>query len=93
AAYRAAEFARPRTPAGALAEVPVSEMERLLLANTALGAQELPELAIARAQAAKEWLATQGAIAGERMFIVAPRLGSEGVAAGASASRVDLSLK
>ena len=93
AAYRAGEFPKPRTAAGALAEVPPAEMEKLLMASTALAPDELRELANARAQAAKEWLTTQGAIAGERLFVVAPRLGTEGVAAGASATRVDLSLK
>lgn len=93
AAYRAGEFPKPRTAGGALAEVPPADMEKLLMAHTAPGPDELRDLANARAQAAKEWLATQGAIAGERMFVVAPRLNAEGVAAGASASRVDLSLK
>ena len=93
AAYRAGEFPKPRTAGGALADVPSADMEKLLMAHTAPGPDELRDLANARAQAAKEWLATQGAIAGERMFVVAPRLGAEGVAAGASVTRVDLSLK
>ena len=73
--------------------MPPAEMEKLLIASTSLGPNDLRDLANTRAQAAKEWLATQGAIAGERLFVMAPRLGTDGVVAGAATTRVDLSLK
>ena len=93
AAYRAGDFPKPRNALGVLRDVPVPEMERMLSESLRVGDDDLRDLALHRAEAAKEWLATQGAIAGERLFVVAPKLTAEGLAAGASAARVDLSLK
>jgi hypothetical protein len=92
-AYRAADIPKPRTPAGALRELPAAEMEQLLLSHTQVGEDALRELAMRRAEETKEWLVGPGGIAGERVFVVAPKLGAEGVAPGASASRAEFSLK
>jgi hypothetical protein len=93
AAYRAAKFDRPRNAIGMLKELPVPEMEQLLLANTQVGDEALRQLAEARAGAAKSWLVETGKIPAERVFLVAPRLGAEGIKDKGKPTRVDFALK
>jgi hypothetical protein len=62
-------------------------MAQMLLDDIRIDEAALVALADARAQAAKEWLIGRG-IEGERLFVVAPKLGSEG-----GAARVDLTLR
>jgi len=65
---------KPRNFLGIAKEIPVAEMESLMLAHTNIGADDLRGLANARAQAAKEWLMTEGKVPAERLFINAPAL-------------------
>ena len=76
-AYRAAEFDKPRNAIGLLKSQPREEMERMLLAHFEAGDAELTRLANARAQAVKDWLVTNGRIAGERVFVVAPKTSND----------------
>jgi hypothetical protein len=101
-AYRAAEFDKPRNAIGLLRSQPREEMERMLLAHFEAGDAALIRLADERAQAVKDWLVTNGGVAGERVFVVASKTGGSADAqAGSEApsgrtppgSRVDLSLK
>lgn len=92
-AYRAADFKKERNLIGMVKDVPVEEMERLLRDNVALDDGSLRALADARAQAARNWLVDEGGIAGERVFVVAPKLDGSGLAKGGNATGVDLSLK
>lgn len=99
AAYRESSIKdRPRNPVGMLKEIPPAEMEAMLLADAKVDDDALRLLANARAQAVKDAIAAKG-VAGERLFLTAPRLGGEGatVAAGAPeappAARVDLALR
>lgn len=87
AAWRAATFPKPRDDQGRVREQPPEVMERMLLDDIAIDGSALVALASARAQAAKEWLIGRG-IDGERLFVVAPRVGGDGAAA-----RVDLTLR
>jgi hypothetical protein len=93
AAYRAAKFKRPRNAIGFLKELPVPEMEQLMLTNAQATDDDLRLLADARAQAAKDWLVETGKIPAERVFIVAPKTGAEGIEDKGKPTRVDFSLK
>ena len=83
AAYRASSIKdRPRNVIGMLKDVPPAEMEAMLYADAKVGDDALVLLANARAQAVKDALAAKG-IAGDRLFLTAPKVGG---AAGAAAS-------
>jgi hypothetical protein len=91
-----------------LKDVPPAEMEAMLLADAKVEDDALVLLANARAQAVKDALAAKG-IAGERLFLTAPKVGAAGAtaaavtaeatpgaqapAAPASLARVDLALR
>jgi hypothetical protein len=93
AAYRAAKFERPRNALGLLKDMPVPEMERLMLEHAQVGEADLRLLADARARAAKQWLVETGKIAAERVFIVAPKLDAAGIQDKGKPTRVDFALK
>jgi uncharacterized protein involved in outer membrane biogenesis len=65
---------KPRNLLGIAKELPVPEMESLMLAHTNIDKDDLQQLANSRAQAAKEWLMTEGKVPAERLFINAPVL-------------------
>jgi uncharacterized protein involved in outer membrane biogenesis len=108
AAYRASSITdRPRNVIGMLEDVPPARMEALLLAGVKVDDDALRLLANARAESVKEALAEKG-VAGERLFLTAPRLSGESeaqapatggapsstaVAHGSASSRVDLALR
>jgi hypothetical protein len=102
AAYEEAPIkSRPRNVIGMLKDVPDGEMEAMLFADAKVEDDAIRLLANARAQSVKDALATKG-IAGERMFLLAPRLGNERGAASSAAvtpaenappTRVDLALR
>ena len=77
AAYREAPLPdRPRNALGMLKDVPPAEMEAMLLTAAKVDDDALRQLANTRAQAVKDAIAAKG-VAGERLFLVAPRLGNE----------------
>jgi hypothetical protein len=100
AAYRNAPIAeRPRNVFGLLKDVPATDMEAMLFAHATVDDDALRHLATHRAQAVKDALVARG-VAGDRLFLVAPRLGTEtgGVETKAgdgprSPARVDLALR
>ena len=65
----------------------------MLLASYTIDDEALNALANERAQAVKSWLAANGSIASERMFLVASKLGADGVKDGGAPTRVDFALK
>ena len=77
AAYRAESFPKPRTALGIARDLPVEEMETLILANVPAGEDELRLLGKRRAQAAQDYLTATRGIAAERVFLVAPKAGEE----------------
>jgi uncharacterized protein involved in outer membrane biogenesis len=93
AAYQQADFAKPRNAIGIAKELPVAEMEQLMLANAAASEEDLRLLANRRAQSAKDWLVGKGGIPAERVFLVAPKLTPEGIKDKGKPERVDFSLK
>jgi hypothetical protein len=88
AAYKEAKFDRPP-----LKDLPTAEMEKLLLANAKVADDDLRQLANARAQTAKAWLVETGSVAAERVFIVSPKAGAEGIKDPGKPTRADFSLK
>ena len=95
AAYRAAPIPdRPRNVLGMLKDLPPAEMEAMLLANAKVDDEALRSLANARALAVNDALVAKG-IGDDRLFLVAPRLGSDtaGGAPARSPARVDLALR
>ncbi|MFM9882763.1 MAG: DUF748 domain-containing protein [Burkholderiales bacterium] len=71
--YRAADFQRPRNAIGILRDLPVPEMEAMVLANTPVTDDDLRQLALQRAQHAKDYLVDTGQIPPERIFIVSTK--------------------
>lgn len=95
-AYKEAKFPKPRNAIGLLKELPVEEMEKLMLANLPVGEEELRQLANQRAEAVQAWLAEQGKVPVERLFLLSAKIGGEKKAEAeskASPGRVDLSLR
>lgn len=92
-AYGAEKFDKPRNALGFAKELPVPEMEALMLEHTSVGAEDLRRLANARAQAAKDWLVNQGKLAAERVFVVAPQLDATEAKGGVGPARVQFGVK
>jgi uncharacterized protein involved in outer membrane biogenesis len=93
AAYRESSIKdRPRNFIGMLDDVPPEKMEAMLLADAKVDDDALRTLANARAQAVKEGLISRS-VAGERLFITAPRLSNESAKMAGGAARVDLALR
>lgn len=94
--YGDADFKRPRNAIGLLRDLPVPEMESLMLAHIEVDDAALTQLAQRRGQAIKDRLVAEGGIPSERIFLLAPKVeksaGGEGAEAGAS-RRAEFSLK
>ncbi|WEN41997.1 hypothetical protein CKCBHOJB_01582 [Thauera sp. GDN1] len=73
-AYKAADFKKPRNLIGLAKDIPGPEMEALMRANVKVGDAELRALAQQRAQAVREWLAGEGGVPGERIFVLEPKV-------------------
>lgn len=89
-AYKAAKFPKPRNMVGMQKDLPVEEMEKLMLANLPATDDDIHQLAKRRAENVQVWLVEQGMISPERLFLVPPKAGADEKAKG---SRVDFSLR
>ena len=94
-AYAAEKFAKPRNQLGIAKDLPVADMEKLMLDNITVTNDDLTSLGDQREEAVKQWMLTNGKIPGERMFMLASKSGAPEVKDGkpASAGRVDFSLR
>ena len=92
-AYGSEKFDKPRNLIGMAKDIPVPEMEALMLANTQVSEDDLRLLANARAQAAKSWLVDEAKVPAERVFIVAPKLSADGINDKGKPTRADFALK
>jgi hypothetical protein len=92
-AYSDETFPKPRNVIGIAKDLPVPEMETLMLTNAKVTDEDLRLLANARAQSAKEWIVTEGKVPAERVFIVAPKLTPDGIKDKGKPTRADFSLK
>ncbi|WP_353190111.1 DUF748 domain-containing protein [Pandoraea pnomenusa] len=91
AAYKAADFAKPRNMIGFAKSLPDDEMQKLMETNIKVGDDDLRALADRRAQRVRSWL--DGKIASDRLFVVAPKPTAEGIKDKGATTRVDFSLK
>lgn len=78
--YRAGDFKKERNIIGMVKDVPLEQMEEVILSNTAVSADELGALAQQRAQGTRAWLVEQGGVPAERVFVLAPRVEPPGAA-------------
>lgn len=93
AVYRQAPIARPRNAVGLLRDLPVPEMETLLVTASRVTDEDLRELAAERARAVEAWLVKDAGLPPERIFRVPAADQPASAAAKRAASRVDLLLR
>lgn len=94
-AYKAEKFPKPRNVIGLVKSIPVEEMEKLMLANTRIGDEDLLELGERRAKAVRDWLVAHE-VPAERVFLLPSKAGDTGTTDAdepVKNSRVDFSLK
>lgn len=95
--YSQAKFPKPRNMIGLAKDLPVEEMEKLLLTHTTVTDDDLRQLGIRRARVVTDTMVKTGRVSPERVFILEPKLnmetGKKGPAEKAKLSRVDFSLK
>jgi hypothetical protein len=84
---------KPRNFLGIAKTLPTAEMEALLLASYRVDDAALAALASRRAEAVKRWFTGDGGIAAERIFVVAAKLGADGVKDSGSPARVDFAIR
>ncbi len=89
-AYKEAKFPKPRNMIGLQKDLPVDEMEKLMLANLPVSDDDIKALAARRAEVVQGWLVDQGKVPPERVFLLPPKVGADEKG---KASRVDFSLK
>ena len=98
-AYKEAQFPKdskspkPRNLIGMQKDLPVEEMEKLMLANIAVDDDDLVQLANQRGQVVKEAITRGGEVAVERVFLIAPKLEAGKADAEVKGSRVTFALK
>lgn len=93
AAYGEETFPKPRNVIGFAKDLPVPEMENLMLTHAQVGDEELRQLANRRAQAAKDYLVQTGKVPAERVFLVAPRVGGEAPKERGKPGRAEFSIR
>jgi len=92
-AYKEAKFPKPRNVIGLVKDLPVPEMEKLIITNTEITDEDLLQLASERAAAAQEYLINTAQVPADRVFLVSPKLeAGEGGEKG-SGGRVKFALK
>ncbi|MEO8408513.1 MAG: DUF748 domain-containing protein, partial [Oxalobacteraceae bacterium] len=94
--YKDEKFAKPRNLIGLQKALPVEAMEQAIMSHAVIDDDDLIALGNRRAETVKAWLLQAGAVADERMFIVAAKSGAQEARAtenGPRAGRVDFSLR
>lgn len=92
-AYGKEKFPKPRNALGIAKGLPAGEMEKLMLANEPAGDDDLRQLALARANAVKDYLTGPGTVETARVFVLEPGAEPAAPKDKARSSRVDFSLK
>ncbi len=92
-AYKEEKFPKPRNILGIAKDLPVPEMEKLMLTNQKVTEEDLRALAGERALAARDYLLQSGQIEQERIFIVEADTLAGDKKEGVKESRVDFKLK
>lgn len=91
-AYKDAKFPKPRNVIGLQKDLPVEDMEKLMLANLPVTEDDIRALAARRAEVVQAWLLDQGKVSAGRVFLVPPKVAVDAENK-AKSSRVDFSLK
>lgn len=89
--YKDEKFPKPRNLIGLQKDLPVEEMEKLMIANGQASDDDLLALGNQRAQVVKDWLVKNGQISADRIFILAGKSGP--VSDKGKPNRVDFSLR
>ncbi len=92
-AYKKEKFKKPRNFLGMAKDIPAPEMESLMLENLTATTDDLRQLALARANAVKDYLTGPGQVGAARVFILEPGVKPANPEGKASASRVDFALE
>ena len=95
AAYGEETFAKPRNVIGLAKDIPVPEMEKLMLQHAQAGDDDMRQLAQQRAQSVRDALLATKQVTGERLFVVAgkPLSTEERAKLKGRPNRVDFSMK
>jgi hypothetical protein len=93
AAYGEEKFPKPRNAIGLTKDLPVAEMENLMLTNATVSDEDLRLLANRRAQAAKDYLVDTAKVPAERVFLVAPVVTADAPKDKGAPTRANFSLK
>jgi len=72
-AYKAEKFPKPRNFIGMAKDLPVPEMEKLMLTHIQVTDDDLRRLAVERASHVRDHLVAVGKVEAERVFLVAPK--------------------
>lgn len=91
-AYKDEPFPKPRNLVGLQKDLPVDEMEKLMLANAKVTDDDVTALGNQRAQTVKDWLVRNGSVSSDRIYIIASKSGAGG-SEKAKPQRVDFSLR
>jgi len=86
--YKNADFPKPRNTLGMVKTIPGPEMEKLILANTPAGEEEMLALAEARVRVVHEYLVQVEKLPVERIFLKQDDIYKKPNEKGASGSRV-----
>jgi hypothetical protein len=72
-AYKAEKFPKPRNFIGMAKDLPVPEMEKLMLTHIQVTDDDLRRLAVERASRVRDHFVTVGKVEAERVFLVTPK--------------------
>ncbi|HLO63784.1 MAG TPA: DUF748 domain-containing protein [Azonexus sp.] len=89
-AYKEAKFPKPRNVVGLQKDLPVEEMEKLMLTNLPATDDDIKSLADRRAEVVQGWLVEQGKVPPERVFLLPAKVEHDDKGKG---SRADFSLR
>lgn len=92
-AYGEEKFPKPRNMIGLAKDLPVPEMEQLMIAHAQVTEEDLIQLANQRAQAVKSYLVETAKVPADRVFLLASKTSAEGIKDKGKPTRVDFSLK
>jgi len=92
-AYKAGKFKKPKNVLGITKNIPVPEMEALILENIQITDDDLRSLANERAQVVKNYILGQGEIEPRRLFLIEPQASTPEKIENLKDSRVDLNFK
>jgi len=92
-AYKEEKFPKPRNVLGMAKDLPVPEMEKLMLTNQKVTEEDVRALAGERALAVRDYLLQSGLVEHERVFIVEAKTLEGKKKEGVKESRVDFTLK